>query len=245
MHDGTAMRRVRGSLLVGGFLLASTAVACGDETSSGDQATIDPAVYSTTIDNPLIPLSVIRSTVFEGSEPDPDTGEMVELRAERRLVDETDVVAGVRVAVLEVKEYEDGELVESTRDYFAQHEDGSVWYFGEHVNDYEDGELVGHEGQWLAGQNGAKPGLYMPPDPEVGQVFEQEQAPGVAEDRSTVVAIDIGTTSAAGTFEDCIRTRDEAPLDNVIEFKFYCAGVGLVSEGKPGGGGGIELVSYS
>jgi hypothetical protein len=234
----------RASLAVLALILAATSVACGDQGTSGNQADTDPAEFSTTIDNPLLPLSVVRATVFEGSEPDPDTGEAIETRSERRLIDETFVVDGTRVAILEVKEYEDGELVESTRDYFAQREDGSVWYFGEHVDDLEEGKVIGHEGAWLAGEDGAQAGLFMPADPEVGQVFEQEQAPGVAEDRSTVVAIDISAAVPAGTFDKCIKTRDFAPLDKVTEFKFYCEGVGLVSEEKPGGGGGIELVTY-
>jgi hypothetical protein len=235
----------RASLAVLALILAATSVACGDQGTSGNQASgSEPSVFSTTIDNPLLPLSVIRATVFEGSEPDPDTGDTIETRSERRLIDETFVVDGTRVAILEVKEYEDGELVESTRDYFAQRQDGSVWYFGEHVSDLEEGKVVGHEGEWLAGEDGAKAGLFMPAEAEVGQVFEQEQAPGVAEDRSTVVAIDVNATVPAGTFENCIKTRDFAPLDNVTEFKFYCEGVGLVSEEKPAGGGGIELVTY-
>ena len=83
-----------------------------------------------------------------------------------------------------MREFEDGELVERTADYFAQDGKGRVWYFGERVDDIENGKVVGHEGQWLAGKNGAKPGLFMPAKPRVGQVFEQERAPGVAEDRS-------------------------------------------------------------
>lgn len=230
-------------------VLTTASVACGGggTPSAGDDAGAAPdrAAFSTTIDNPFVPLSLVRTTVFEGSEPDPDTGGAIETRSERRLLDETFVVDGVRVAILQVKEYEDGELVESTRDYFAQRRDGSVWYFGEHVDDLEDGKVVAHEGQWLAGQNGAKPGLFMPADPQVGQVFEQERAPGIAEDRSTVIAADVRAAVPAGTFDRCIKTRDLAPLDNVVEFKFYCPGVGLVSEEKPGGGGGIELARYS
>ena len=228
-------------------VLAMAAVGCGTEDASrdGGAAGGDASAFSTTIDNPFVPLSVVRTTVFEGSEPDPDTGQAIATRAERRLLDETFVVDGVRVAVLQVKEYEDGELVESTRDYFAQRRDGSVWYFGEHVDDIEGGKVVAHEGQWLAGQNGARPGLFMPPDPRVGQVFEQERAPGIAEDRSTVVGVDLSAEVPAGTFDGCIKTKDFAPLDNVVEFKFYCQGIGLVSEEKPGGGGGIELARYA
>ena len=82
----------------------------------------------------------------------------------------------------------------------------------------------------------------MPAHPKVGKVFEQERAPGVAEDRSKVVAIGLEVTTPAGLFDDCIRTRDFAPLDKSTEFKIYCAGVGLVRE-KPADGR-LNLVSY-
>jgi len=83
----------------------------------------------------------------------------------------------------------------------------------------------------------------MPADPQVGDEFEQERAPGVAEDRSTVVAVGLEVTTEAGTFSDCIKTRDFAPLDNVTEFKYYCPDVGLVRE-EPRGGR-LDLVSFS
>lgn len=181
-------------------------------------------------------------TVFEGSERDPDTGERIRLRVESRVLQTTDRVAGVPVAVVEVKDYENGELVERTLDYYAEHEGGSVWYFGERVADYENGELVGHSGQWLAGRGNARAGVFMPAHPEVGDAFAQERAPGVAEDRSTVVAVGVSVTTKAGEFSDCIKTKDFAPLDDVTELKYYCPGVGLVREEPPGGR--LDLVRH-
>jgi hypothetical protein len=228
------------------LLLALYAPACGGDDESDSQnrpgAGADAAEFSTNVDHPLVPLSSIRQTVFEGRERDRDAGKTIATRVEQRVQDETARVAGVPVAVVAVKEYEDGELVESTLDYFAQRADGSVWYLGERVSDYENGKLVGHGGQWQAGKNGAKAGLFMPADPKVGQAFEQERAPGVAEDRSTVVEVGLKVTTRAGNFDDCIRTRDYAPLDKRSEFKFYCAEVGLVREQARNAR--LDLVSY-
>jgi hypothetical protein len=232
-------------LLLAPLFLALLASSCAsDEAERSGQAKqpFDPTRFSAQVDHPLVPLSSVPLTVFEGSERDPETGETVELRIESRVLDEADRVAGVSVAVVEVKDYEDGELVERTLDYYTQREDGSVLYFGERVDDYEGGKVVGHQGQWLAGQEDAKPGIFMPAEPKVGDAFEQERAPGVAEDRSTVVAVALQVKTAAGTFSDCIKTRDFAPLDNVTEFKFYCPGVGLVREEPPGGR--LDLVRY-
>jgi hypothetical protein len=194
------------------------------------------ARYTAKVSHPLVPLTSIRRTVLRGREGD------TRIRVVSQVLRRTRRVAGVRVAIVKVREFEDGELVERTADYFAQDDKGRVWYFGEGVDDIENGKVVGHEGQWLAGRNGAKPGLFMPADPKVGQVFEQERAPGVAEDRSRVVAVGIAVKTAAGRFSDCTKTRDYAPLDRATEFKFYCAGVGLVRE-KPADGR-VELVRY-
>jgi hypothetical protein len=192
--------------------------------------------YTAKVDHPLVPLTTVRHTVFTGFEGDTRT------RVVSRVLKKTRRVAGVRVAIVKVLEYEDGELVERTRDYYAQDRKGRVWYFGETVDDIENGKVVGHEGQWFAGKNGAKPGLFMPAKPTVGKVFEQERAPGVAEDRSKVVKVGLNVTTAAGQFDECIKTRDFAPLDRSTEFKFYCAGVGLVRE-KPADGR-LDLVRY-
>jgi hypothetical protein len=180
--------------------------------------------YTHDVDNPFVPLSSVPVTVFTGREGD------TRIRVVSRLLKKTRRVAGVDTAIVDVREYEDGELVEHTADYYAQDGRGRVWYFGERVDDIEDGKVVGHEGQWLAGKRGARPGLFMPAEPKLGQVFEQEHAPGVAEDRSKVVALGVEVTTAAGQFADCIKTRDYAPLDRRTEFKYYCAGVGLVRE---------------
>lgn len=212
------------------------AAGCGGDGDSGDRRAgraqeprFVPAGDSTKIDHPLVPLTTVELKVLEKGEE----------RVVARVLERTKTIDGVRAAIVEVKDYESGELVEHTFDYYAQAQDGSVWYMGEDVDDLENGKVVGHGGEWLAGKRGAKPGLFMPADPKVGDVFEQERAPGVAEDRSTVLAVGRTVRTPAGTFADCIRTKDEAPLDNTSEVKQYCAGVGLVSEG-----GGLELVRY-
>jgi hypothetical protein len=236
------------------LLLSLLAPACGGGDDSGStteangtttaaQGTIDPADCSADVDNPLFPLPSGRLSVFKGSERDEDTGETVQTRGVMRVLNKTATVGGFPVAVVEVKEYEDGELVERTLDYYSQCRDGSVWYIGEKVDDYEDGKVAGHEGQWQAGQEGAEPGLFMPAEPKVGASFEQERAPGVAEDRSTVVAVGVDAKTPAGAFKDCIKTKDFAPLDNATEFKFYCPDVGLVREQRPGLL--FDLVRYS
>jgi hypothetical protein len=220
------------------------ASSCGDDDDGAEQTerraaaepSPDPARLTATVDNPLFPLSTIRIAHYEGTEEDSD------IRSESRVLERTGQVAGVPVTVVDVREFEDGELVEHTRDYYAQHADGGVRYMGESVDDIEDGKVVGHEGEWRAGKGNAKPGVFMPADPKVGDEFEQERAPGVAEDRSEVVAVGLKVRTQASRFDRCIKTKDFAPLDNNTEFKYYCARVGLVREQYPEGH--LDLVRY-
>jgi hypothetical protein len=223
------------------FLLTLAASGCGDddEVSEGSAAarpTLDSSQFSATVDNALFPLATIRATLFEGTEGD------AKVRSTSHVLERTGQVSGVPVTVVDVRDYEDGELVEHTRDYYAQHKDGSVRYMGEAVDDIEDGKVVGHEGQWLAGKGNARPGIFMPAEPKVGDTFQQERAAGVAEDRSEVVTVGLKVTTPAGRFDDCIKTKDFAPLDKQTEFKYYCAGVGLVREQFPEGR--LDLVRY-
>jgi len=227
-------------------LIALAAPACGgdDSSSASDQTpsttapaqgTIDKAKYSTRITNPFVAITPVPVTKLRGS----DEGAKV-LQVNRTLKKKT-VVAGVRTTVLDNKEYHDGKLVEHTFDYFAQRPDGTVWYFGERVQNFEGGK-VNHEGQWLAGKGKNKPGLYMPANPKVGDAFDQERAPGVAEDRTTVLKAGLTRKTHAGTFKNCIYVSDYSPIDKNKEYKYYCAGVGLVHEDEAKAH--LDLTSY-
>ena len=234
----------RPALIIVAALIAGVLTACGDGGDEPNQQAINPDDFSTTIDNPFFPLTGLGPKVFEGEETDPETGEVVPIRLESTVLPETDIVAGVEVVVLREDDFVDGELVETALDYFAQHRDGSVYYFGERVDNFEDGELADHDGSWLAGEGDNLPGVIMPGGPVLGQLFKQEQAPGVAEDEAKVVALAEAVSTPAGSFDGCLKTEDSNPLEEpvVIELKFYCPGVGLVREEFPEGH--LDLVSY-
>ena len=229
-------------LLAVSVMTAVLLAACGGGGAKQTTPTVSPADFQATVDNRLYPLSSLTPKVFEGEERDPDTGNTIKTRVESRVLPKSESVAGVEVTVVEDKEFKDGELVESTLDYFAQHRDGSVYYFGERLDEYEGGKVVGHSGQWLAGEGRNQPGVFMPAQPTLGLTFEQEKAPGVAEDSSKIVAMDQSVSTLAGSFNGCVKTEDFNPLDKETEFKYYCPGVGLVREEFPGGH--IDLISY-
>jgi len=228
-------------VLAAGVALLSTGVLSSAQRVDAGQ-TIDPADFSPVITNSLFPLSNLGPKVLVGEDTDPDTDETIDERLESRVLPQTESVAGVTVLVLEEKAYEDGELVEVALDYFAQHTNGDVYYFGERVDNYEDGMVANHDGQWLAGVDGAEPGVIMAAQPQVGTTYQQELAPGIAEDKATVLSLSETVVTPAGTYTNCLKTRDFTPLEpDVEEFKFHCPGVGLVREDFEGGF--IELVS--
>jgi hypothetical protein len=222
-------------------LALATAVPLSKDATA--QQSIDPADFSSTITNPLLPLSLLGPKVFVGKEED-DEGDMLKTRLESQVLTGTTVVAGVRVLILEEKAYEDDELIEVALDYFAQHKNGDVYYFGERVDNYENGKLKNHDGQWLAGENGAQPGLFMPATPKLGETLSLELAPGIAEDKATVFSTTESVKVPAGSYTNCIKTREFTPLEpGIEEFKWHCPGAGLVKE--TGDGSVLELVSIT
>jgi len=196
----------------------------------------DPSAgpFSLLINNPFSPLFVGDELVLEGED---DEGTFLEVII--TVLDEIEVVAGVNTRVVEEAESEDGEIVEISRNFYAQAPDGTVCYFGEDVDDYEDGEIVGHEGEWRAGENGNLPGIIMPGNPQVGQIFQQESAPGIAEDQAEIVAMGETIDVPAGEFSDTLTTLDCNPMENgAIDEKVYVEDIGLAIDED------AELVSF-
>ena len=75
------------------------------------------------------------------------------------------------------------------------------------------------------------PGIFMPPSLEVGVAFQQEIAPGIAEDQARVVAIGESTDVPAGTFDDTVTMEDGSPLDGGTRDEGLCPRIGLIVDG--------------
>lgn len=185
----------------------------------------DETTFTLEVDNGFFPLPVGQVWHYEGD----DEGEFVELQIS--VLDQTEVVDGVTTRVVEEREWIDSELVEVSENYFAQAETGTVCYFGESVDIYEDGEVISHDGSWRADEPGNDPGIFMPPYPKVGIAYQQEVAPGIAEDRARIIAQGETITVPYGTFERTIRVRDFNPLDGGSGEKVYAFGTNLIVDG--------------
>ena len=141
----------------------------------------------TNITNPLFPVSLQESVLMLGHV------EGKPFRTEVTLLPETRIIEweGQRVETL-VSQYNaflDGRIEEVAYDYYAQADDGSVWYFGEDVFDFRAGAIVVTEGTWLAGRDGPA-AMIMPADPQVGDVYRTENAPGFVFEEVTVRSTD-------------------------------------------------------
>lgn len=209
--------------------------AAGAVIAAGVPAAAAPATsgrhFSTRIDNPFLPLVPGTRMVYRIVGGDQPGRDVLVVTHRTKLVD------GVRVRVVRDRAYSHGQLVEDTRDWYAQDGRGNVWYFGEATKTVENGRVVSTAGSWRAGRNGARAGIVMEADPQVGDTYAQEHAPGVAEDRGTVLRRTGHATVPYGTFDHLVVTKDFSPLEpGVVEHKFYLRGVGSVLEKDVRGG---------
>jgi hypothetical protein len=147
----------------------------------------------------------------------------------------------VQCRVLREVGFEDGQLVEISDNYFAQADDGTVYYFGEVVDNYEDGVVVNNDGSWLVGgktlpsdppttANAPNPTVFMPANPEVGDVFKPEDLPPVVDETAEVERVDVSVKVPAGRFTDAIRIKETSSLEPGATNKWYAPGVGVVME---------------
>lgn len=187
--------------------------------------------FSLVSTNAYFPMHVGRQWVLEGEEDD------VAVRLRITVLDETEIVAGVTTRVIEEAEWQDDELTEVSRNFFVEAGDGTACYYGEDVDIYENGQIVSHEGAWRADEPGNAPGIFMPAAPRPGMRFQQEVAPGVAQDEVKIVGV--GPVEVpAGAFAVAIRFREFNPLDGEKDYKVYAAGVGTAVDGP------LELTAY-
>ncbi len=182
---------------------------------------INPQDFVSKIDNKYFAFSPGKKFIYESQ-----TEEGTE-RTEVYATGERKKILGVNTFVVRDRVWLNGELIEDTKDWYAQDKYGNVWYFGEDSKDYEDGRLVSTKGSWEAGVDGAKPGIVMKVYPKIGETYRQEYYKGKAEDMGEVISLGVKIKVQYGEFTDCLQTRDWNPLEpGNDEYKYYCPEVG-------------------
>jgi hypothetical protein len=246
---------------VGGSILALAFAGCGSNSPTGsdppapsvsgspggsglprgsEPANLDPAEFTTRIDNPYWPLAPGSKWVYREVENG------VVQRVEVTVTNRTKVVDGVTARVVHDVVTTHGQPVEKTFDWYAQDSAGNVWYLGEDTQEYDKGKVVSTAGSWQAGVGRAEAGVIMPAQPEVGLSYRQEYDPGNAEDRARVTNVDAKARVPFGSFDGVLQTKDVNPLEtNFVESKYYAKGVGPIETIQVSGGKAHEqLISY-
>jgi hypothetical protein len=195
--------------------------------------------FTTKIDNRYLPLAPGSRWSYH----DVLTGE----RTVVRVTSQTRRIAnGVTARVVRDTVRKHGHVTEDTFDWYAQDERGNVWYMGEDTKEYAHGKVSSTEGSWEAGVNGARAGIAMPAHPRVGRTYRQEYYKGHAEDHARVLSRDDQVEVPAGHYKHALLTKEWTPLEpDVLEYKLYAPGVGVVLESTVSGGAERnELVSF-
>jgi len=198
---------------------------------------INPANFVGAITNPYFPLTPGTRFIYEGQ-----TQAGLE-HSEFFVTHNTRVILGVTCTEVRDTVMLDGEVTEDTLDWFAQDMAGNVWYFGENTHEIEDGLITTIDGTFMAGVDGDKPGIIMKASPTVGDFYSQEFSLANAEDFAEVVSLTESVTVPAGSYNQCLKTKETTPLEtDLLEHKYYAAGVGNVLTVDANTGDRVELV---
>lgn len=147
----------------------------------------------------------------------------------------------IDTAVIQYVAYLDGRIHEVALDWYAQADDGAVWYFGEDVFNYEDGKVADTDGTWIAGDE-TPAAMIMPAKPAVGNVYRPENAPEVVFEEVRVEKVDQDVAGPNGNISGAIEVS-ELHMDGKREGKIFAPGYGEFSTGSEAGD--LEAVSLA
>ena len=201
----------------------------------------------TKIDNKYFPMTPGTNSVFEGITE--EGGRQVPHSIVFTVTDLTKEVLGIRTVVAYIVDYSDGQLVEAEVAFYAQDNDGNVWFMGEHPEVYEDGVMV-ESPTWIPGFKGAQAGIVMKAEPELNlPSYGQGWGPAVNwTDRGRVVGMGEQTCVPVSCYEDVLVTEEFSQSEpDASQVKYYAPGVGNVKVGWRGADATheeLELTEY-
>jgi len=239
-------------LVFGTLALTAVLAGCGDTTGPNsacsklpvapESARVDriEPVFSNPLNvtNPLFPISRLHSAVLLGNVNG------VPLRVETTLLPGVRTIPyqGRQIATNESQyvAFLGGRIEEVALDWYAQSDDGSVWYFGEDVFNFENGVVADRDGTWLAGRDGPA-AMIMPATPKVGDVFRPENICGVVFEEVTVKSVGVTVVGPSGPVAGAIVTS-ELHMDGSREDKTFAPGYGEFSTGS---GTNLEAIALA
>ena len=180
----------------------------------------------TEITNPLFPINDLRSVIFSGRVESKPFHTETTLLPETRMVEWSED-QWVEARISQYMAFIDGRIEEVALDFYAQADDGSVWYLGEDVFDYSGTKgLIDATaaGTWLAGRDGPAE-MIMPADPQVGDAHRPENIPGIAFEEVVIKRVDKTVDGPAGPVEGAMVAR-ELHDDGTHSDKVFAPGYG-------------------
>jgi hypothetical protein len=208
--------------------------ACGSKPAPEEIAEFkdfDPNNFdnSTNINNKWMPMQPGTKWAYEGTAVD-EEGNKFDRRIEFTITDLTKEIAGVRTVVAWIVDYNNDEVIEKEIAFYAQDNDGNVWYLGEHPEEYEAGKFIDAP-TWIAGQEDARAGIKMVAEPQLGiPNYFQGWGPAVEwSDYGRIEKMGQETCVPVDCFKD-VMVIAESSLGEVgaAQFKYYVSGVGEV-----------------
>jgi hypothetical protein len=236
---------------LGGVVIAATIVGVtlargtGHAEPGPTAATpvFDPGSFTpgAPVTNTFFPLPVGRTLTYTGTKDGQTQRDVV------TITNETKVILGVQTIVVRDVADHNGTLLEKTDDWYAQDNQGNVWYLGEDTAAFGKNGKVDTSGSWQAGVNGAVPGIIMEADPQIPDAYRQEFLAGEAEDTAWVVDRGETVTVPYGKVRNTLATLEATALEpGAYDQKVYGPGLGIVLERALSGADEVaELVSVT
>lgn len=188
------------------------------------------------INNPWLPLQPGTKWAYEGTAVD-EEGNSFDRRIEFAVTDLTKEIEGVHTVVAWIVDYDDNQVIEKEIAFYAQDNDGNVWYLGEHPEEYKDGKFIDAP-TWIAGIEDARAGIKMMAEPQLGiPNYYQGWGPAVEwSDYGRIDKIGQETCVPVDCYKD-VMVIAESSLGEVgaFQFKYYVSGVGEVRVNWGGG----------
>jgi hypothetical protein len=186
---------------------------------------LDPANFVTVIDNPYFALPVGRKLVYTGIKDGQTQTDTV------TVTDQKKIILGITTTVVHDKATHDSTVLEETFDYYAQDKQGNVWYLGEDTTQFLANGKADTSGSFLAGVDGAQPGIIMKANPQIPDAYRQECFAGEAEDTAWVVATTGSVRVPYGQVRNVLTTLEATQIEpGAYDQKVYGPGVGIVTE---------------
>jgi hypothetical protein len=210
--------RLAASVVLGVILAAG---ACRSTPVASAAGLVDPADFTSTVDNPWFPLRPGTTFTYRGTKDGKPATRVFAVTKQTKIID------GVTCVVVEDQLSLAGRPAERLLGYYAQDRDGDVWSFGEDAQELDAQGIVTKSEGWQAGSDGALPSFFMEAAPTVGHAFAHDYT----EDHFQVVSLSEAVTVPFGSFTSALMTEEWNQLeDDAVAHKYYVRGIGEVRD---------------